>query len=143
MATFLKNVNMVSRSSTLYLDQKLKDGDLRGYHAKYIFCICANPGFSQEEIARSIFVNKSNVARQIKYLSKHGYILRRESGEDKRKTLIYPTEKAEEARKKLHALNEGWRNEITRGFSEEQLKTLMRLTEKLYKNAVEYMEGAH
>ena len=141
MATFLKNVNMVSRSSTQYLDEKLSDSDLRGYHGKYILTVCARPGLSQEEIAREIFINKSNVARQLKVLEKLGYVERRASPEDKRKTLIYPTEKALDMRERIRSLNAAWREEITRGFTEEEKEELVRLTAKLYKNAVEYMEG--
>lgn len=140
MATFLKNVNMVSRSSTMYLDKRFSGGELRGYHGKYILTVCGRPGQSQEEIARTIFVNKSNVARQLKALEKLGFVERRQSADDGRKTLIYPTEKAFKAREKIRGFYAEWREEITKGFSDEEKEELFRLTLKLYENAVKYME---
>lgn len=140
MATFLKNVNMVSRSSTMYLDRKFGGDELRGYHGKYILTVCGQPGLSQEDIARTVFVNKSNVARQVRVLEKLGYVERRQSPDDGRKTLIYPTQKAFEAREKIRSFYAEWREEITEGFSEEEKSELFRLTLKLYENAVKYME---
>lgn len=138
MAGFLKNVNMVSRSSTQYLDEKLSAEGLRGYHAKYVLNICAYPGLSQEELSRRIFVNKSNVTRQLRFLEKEGYIERMPHGGDKRKILIYPTPKALRARDKIRALNGEWREKLTEGFTKEEEEELSRLTLKLYENAVKY-----
>lgn len=141
MATFLKNINMVSRSATQFCDEQLcKISDLKGYHAKYLLNVCANPGVSQDALARTLFVNKSNVARQLSVLEEEGYILRKQ-GEDRRVSLVYPTGKAHEAVAVIKGINAKWREVITDGFTETEKETLLRLTERLYLNAVKYMEG--
>lgn len=141
MATFLKNINMVSRSATQFCDEQLsKMSDIKGYHAKYLLNVCSNPGVSQDALARILFVNKSNVARQLSVLEESGYIVRRQ-GEDRRVSLVYPTEKAYNIVSVIKQINAQWREAITEGFTESEKETLLRLTERLYQNAVKHMEG--
>ena len=140
MATFLKNIKMVARSATQFSEEQLaKVSDLKGYHTKYILNVCANPGVSQDALAKAIFVNKSNVARQTVALEEMGYIERRH-GDDKRVSLVYPTRKALEILPVIRGINARWREVITEGFSDEEKKILLSLTERLYNNAVKYME---
>ena len=140
MATFLKNINMVSRSATQFCDERLsKISDLKGYHAKYLLSICANPGVSQDALARILFVNKSNVARQLSVLESGGYVERRQ-GADKRVSLVYPTAKAVETVLVIKEVYAQWRKIITQDFTEEEKEALLALTDKLYANAVRYRE---
>ena len=41
-------------------------------HHTYILNVCRNPGISQEALSQLIFVNKSNVARQLAVLEEKG-----------------------------------------------------------------------
>lgn len=72
----------------------LKEHGLCGGQAMYLFRLCHEPGLSQDELARRLYVNKSNVARQVAKLEQQGYVMRKSSPEDKRVQLVYPTEKA-------------------------------------------------
>lgn len=140
MATFLKNINMVSRSATQFCDEQLSTkSDIKGYHAKYLLSVCSNPGVSQDALARILFVNKSNVARQLSVLEKSGYVERRQ-GEDKRVSLVYPTEKAFKVVSLIKEIYAQWREIITEGFNEGEKAALLALTDKLYANAVKYRE---
>ena len=140
MATFLKNINMVARSATQFREEQLsKVCDLKGYQAKYILNVCSNPGISQDALAKLMFVNKSNVARQIAALEESGYVERRQ-GEDKRVSLVFPTDKATAIIPVIHDINAKWREVITEGFTEEEKSVLLSLTDRLYGNAVKYME---
>lgn len=141
MATFLKNINMVARSATQYSEEQLsRVSDLKGYQAKYILNVCANAGISQDALAKIMFVNKSNVARQLASLEELGYVERRQ-GDDKRVSLVYPTEKALKILPVIRGVNAKWREVITEGFSAEELELLFSLTGRLYKNAIKYMEA--
>ncbi len=141
MATFLKKIQAVGRSATVYSENRLKEiCDLKGYQAKYILNLCENPGVSQDTLAKIMFLNKSNVARQLAELEEMGYIERKQ-GEDKRVSLVYPTKKAEEILPVLRGVNENWREIITEGFSAEEKELLFGFAGRLYNNAVKYMEA--
>ena len=142
MSTFLNNISMVSRSATQYTENSLSDiGDLKGYQAKYILILCQSPGISQDTIARLLFVNKSNVARQVAALEELGYLERRQ-GEDRRISLVYPTQKAEALAPVLKNINSRWQEIITEGFTDEEKELLLSLTERLRANAARYTEAA-
>ena len=142
MATFLKNINMVSRSATMYSDGEIsKISPLKGYHAKYILTLCANPGVSQDQLAKTLFLNKSNVARQLTVLEELGYIERHPDPYDRRVSLVFPTDKADEILPAIRSINARWREVITEGFTEGEKEELLRLTQRLYENAMKYMEG--
>ncbi len=144
MATFLKNINMVARSATRFLDLSLQNGcALKGFHSKYLLAICNSPGLSQDAIAKRLFVNKSNVARQLAALEKEGYVTRSPDPSDKRVSLVYPSEKALSVLPVIRAANTEWRGIITEGFTEGEKEILSALTARLYENAVKYMERTY
>ena len=111
MSSITRHINIISRCAGLYRTERLKDSDLGQNHHRYIFCICRHPGISQEELSRRVYINKSNVTRHLSYLEKNGYVERRQSEEDKRVTLVFPTEKANAAlpalREIVHPRGEG------------------------------------
>lgn len=141
MATFLKNVHLVSRASTQFLDGRLGVEGLCGYHCKYLLTVCHNPGLTQDKIAKIMFVNKSNVARQIGYLAEQGFIERVKSNDDGRAYLVYPTQKALQALPLIREANAEWRKSITEGFTEEEVELLSSLTARLVQNAQKFLEG--
>ena len=139
MATFLKNINLVSRASTQFLDERVGGDKFKGYHCKYLLTVCNNRGLSQDAIAKLMFVNKSNVTRQLAYLEKEGYIERRKSDSDGRVYLVYPTPKAEEILPEIRKANAEWRATITGGFSPEEVEMLAAFCERLIENAKSFL----
>ncbi len=140
MATFMKNINMIAQSGALFREEKLQDEGICGWHTKYILAVCGAEGVSQEVLAKQLFVNKSNVARQIAALEEKGYVKRVQSPKDRRAFNVYSTEKGKQLYLKIKEINAEWRNLITENFTEEEREQLWRLTDKLYANAKEIME---
>lgn len=141
MAAFLKNITLISQSAALYRDRELKDAGVTGYQARYVLAVCNNPGITQEGLAKYLFVNKSNVARQISALEENGYVYREQFPQDKRAFCVYPTEKAQKIFPVIKRINAEWRKVVCKGLTEEEEKTLAALVEKLVANASEYIEN--
>ena len=120
MAKFMKNINLVSRSAEVFREERLKDCGIKGCQSKYVMVIAQNPGVSQEEISRSLFVNKSNVARQISLLEEGGFVKKVENDKDRRAVLLYPTQKLLDALPRVREVLAEWRALVTEGFSEEE-----------------------
>ena len=140
MAKFMKNINLVSRSAEVFREEELKDCGIRGCQSKYLLVIAQNPGVSQEEISRMLFVNKSNVARQIGMLAEGGFVEKVENDRDRRAVLLYPTQKLLNVLPKLKEVLAKWRALVTEGFTEKEREQLSRLSEKMVENARRYME---
>ena len=134
----MRYINIVSRCASMWRADKLEGTELGDQHYPYILTVCRNPGISQDAIARKLFINKSNVTRSLSYLETHGFVTREQSSEDRRITLVYPTEKAEEILPTVRSIIRGWNAYITEGFTEEELEMYMDMTERLAAKAAEY-----
>ena len=141
MEKFMKNIQLIARSGDLFREEELKNLHIGGCQAKYLLAVAREPRISQEELARSLFVNKSNVARQIEALERAGFVRREENERDRRAVLVYPTDKLKEALPRIRNVFAAWRALVTEGFTDEERETLARLTGKLVENARRYMEG--
>ena len=135
MSSITRHMNIVSRCAGLYRAERLKDSDLGQNHHRYIFCICRHPGISQEELSRRVYINKSNVTRHLTYLESKGYVERRQSEEDKRVTLVFPTEKAYDALPLLREIVHEWNEMLTEEFTPEEKELFASLIERAAKKA--------
>ena len=138
MPKLMRQINMISRIATIYRDDRLKDSELGACHHTYILTICNNPGISQDKLAQKIFINRSNVTRQLSYLEEKGYVERRQSPTDKRVQLVYPTERAMAALPTVRETVDAWNDCITEGFSADELDCLSDMLERILANAKEY-----
>ena len=138
MPSLMRYINIVSRCAAIWRADKLEGTELGDQHHSYIFVVCRHPGISQDSIARRLFLNKSNVTRSLAYLEEHGFVTRERDPEDRRQTLVYPTEKSLEILPKVREIIKGWNSYITEGFTEEELEMYLSMTERIAERAAEY-----
>lgn len=141
MASIMKFINRTSRCFTLYRNNRLENEGINGYQHLYIIKICRNPGISQEELVREIYVNKSSVARQLLILEQNGFICRQPSKNDRRQLLVYPTDKALEIFPKVLEVREGWNKKLLEGFSDEEKSRLSSMLERIMDRAEYLLEN--
>lgn len=138
MPSLMRHINLISRCSTLFRSDKLRDTDLGENQSSYILCVCRFPGISQDGLSRRLCINKSNVTRNLASLEASGYVTRRQSDTDRRVTLVYPTEKAMEALPHIREVAREWNAYLTEGFTEEETEQFRAMLEKMSARAVEY-----
>ncbi len=141
MASFLKNITLISQSAALYRDDRLKKAQVSGYQARYILSVYDNEGVSQDKLARIMLVNKSNVARQVSAMEAEGYLERRQSPDDKRVMCVYTTDKGKAIVPLIREVNAAWRNLICEGLSDEDKAELVRILQLLVDNAQRHLES--
>lgn len=88
-----------------------------------------------------LFVNKSNVARQISLLARNGFVEKVENDKDRRAVLLYPTQKLLSSLPRVKEVLAEWRELVTEGFTEEEKQELQRLSEMMVENARRFMES--
>lgn len=140
MSQIIRDIIEVARCSVQYRSDKLAPMGLKSCHASYLTVICDNPGISQDKLARQIYINKSNVARQVAVLEEDGFIRRCTSAADKRVTELYPTEKTLAMLPQLHEILKCWEDCITQDLTEEEKDLLFDLLTKMKSRAAWYME---
>ena len=140
MPKFMKNINTVSRCAAMFRSEKLKDTELGPCHHSYILTVCKNPGISQERLAKEICINKSNVTRHLAALEESGYVERRQSEEDRRITLVYPTQKALDVVPTVRSVIREWNEYLTEGLGDEELEQFAATLSLIAERAKKYYE---
>ena len=140
MSQIIRDMLEISRCGVQYRSDNLAPLGLKSIHASYLTEICANPGISQDRLARLICINKSNVARQVSVLEEDGFVRRVPSAADKRVMELYPTEKTLELLPKITDMLTCWENCITHDLTEEEKELITSLLSKMSKRASSYME---
>ena len=132
---YLKNIGIIARCSDMYRDEYFREMGLNGRQSVCLLHICGQPGITQDQLSKSLFIDKSNVTRQMTLLEEAGYIVRQPDENDRRQIRVFPTEKAQEL---LPAIREGfrsWREFLNGALTEEELNVLAAAADKLAKRA--------
>ena len=135
MNPLMKYINTISRCAMLYRNEKLESEGLNGYQHTYIIIICNNPGIPQDSLTRRIYVNKSNVARQLALLEQNGFITRQPSEEDKRAMLVFPTQKALDIYPRVKTFISEWNSFLCEDFSAEEQALLLSMLNHISERA--------
>lgn len=139
MPSLMWMLSTVDRCAKLYQDDHLSDTELKPHHCRYLFSICRDPGLSQDQLAKRVVADKSQVARAVAYLEEHGYVTR-STGADKRVLLVSPTEKAISELPRLREIFRTWNEWLMEEFSPEEQEQFLRLMERARERAVRYTE---
>ena len=135
-----KDITEITRCGVQYRTDAFAPLGLKACHGSYLQEICAQPGISQEQLARRICINKSNVARQAAALEEAGYIERKTCGNDKRVMRLYPTEKTLALLPQIEQIMLSWQERLTQDLSQQEQELLAQMLEKIKQRAAEYLE---
>ena len=140
MPDLMHHVSEIARCAALFRQEELTPLGLKSCHASYLAAICNCPGITQDQLARRIFINKSNVARQLAILEEDGYVERRPSPDDKRAIQVFPTQKARDAMPQIIRIFRTWESFVAQDLSEEERKALAAMLEKMKSRSADWME---
>ncbi len=141
MDSFMRCVSRTARCAALYRGEKLEGIGLNGGQHTYILNICRNPGISQEQLSRLLYINKSNVARQLANLEQNGFVTRIPDAEDRRILRVHPTQKALDACPVVQRVLVDWQNYAMADFSPEEREQLTTLMQRVMERAAAYAEN--
>ncbi len=141
MPSIMRSINIISRCGTMYRAEHLDDAELTALHHAYVLSICNHLGISQENLARHICLNKSNVTRTLAYLEEHGFVERRQSETDKRVTLVYPTEKMLHMYPQIKSIADDWNVYLSADLTEEERIFFQSTLEKISARAKLYIDN--
>ena len=141
MHPFMRQISITYRCAMRFRENELADTGLAGCQTPYLTALFRQPGISQEELARTLNVNKSSVTRQLTSLEDKGYVRREASASDKRILLAYPTDKALALKDRLFRCYGDWNSYLTKDFTEEEKEMLSSLMVRIAQRAEDYVKG--
>ena len=140
MPDLMHHITEIARCAALFRQEELTPLGLKSCHSSYLAVICTSPGITQDQLARRIFINKSNVARQLAILEEDGYAERRQAPDDKRAIQVFPTQKAHDAMPEIIRIFRVWESFVAQDLSEEERKSLAAMLEKMKSRSADWME---
>lgn len=140
MPALMYHITHIARCATQYRSEQMAPLGLKACHASYLSAICRCPGITQDQLARRIHINKSNVARQLAVLEEDGFVERKPSPEDKRATLVYPTQKVLDVMPEIHRIFHDWEALVAQDLTEEERALAVKMLAKVETRAAEWME---
>jgi DNA-binding MarR family transcriptional regulator len=140
MSKFMKMLNNISRSQSIYRHGKISADDLHSSHYAFVLAICRNEGRSQEELAKELCLNKSTVARALNSLEEKGYITRTPLPQDKRQFSVYPTKKMIDVLPEVKKASEEWMLLLSDGIAPEELEVFNSVLERMQERARKIIE---
>lgn len=141
MSKIARDITALSRCGAQFRAEKLVPLGLKACHTSYLIKIAANPGISQDKLAQALFINKSNVARQVAALEEDGFLVRRPSQSDKRVMELYLTEKTEAIMPQIREILMEWEQELTEDLTPEEVETVSQILAKMKEKAAAWVEG--
>ena len=135
MPKFMKTLNNISRSQSVFRSNKLNVDDICAAHHTFIFAICRAPGSTQEELAKEICLNKSTVTRTLTHLENSGYVRRETNKDDKRSTLVFPTQKMLDLLPKVREIAKEWNSSLAADIDPNELEIFFSVLSRMEQKA--------
>lgn len=136
----MKYVNRIYRCAAFFRSEHLIEFGINGQESIYLFYVCKNPGISQDQLSKKIYVNKSNVARKIAVLQEKGYVNRTVFEGDKRQLQVFPTQKALDIFPKVQEVLFFWNQRLIEDLSEVEQASLFEMLDKIKDKAINLVE---
>lgn len=132
-----KLTTIYNRMIRLRINDTLKGFELSESNFFYVLLVCESPGVSQDELIQNIYRDHSVVTRAISKLIKDGWLEKKMSSADKRRTELYPTAKAinnyQDIFDRITVVND----ESISVLSAEEVKQFEHILEKVIQSGIE------
>ena len=140
MSQVIEDIMEIARGCSQFRADGLAACGRKGCHASYLREICENPGISQDKLAQRIYINKSNVARQVAVLAEGGFVTRCGCSSDKRVTELYPTQKTLDLLPRILEIMENCEQLLAGDLSGEEYETLCHVLARMKAKAATVLE---
>ena len=133
--------SIIYRQGKVLHDRLMKKFGISGQQVGYVGYVCRHPGVSQEELAKTLQIDKGAVAKSVKRLVESGFVEKRRNEDDRRAYRLFPTEKAKETMRLGDEYIDKFNREVRKGMTEAEVATFESLLRKVTDNILEMTGG--
>ncbi len=131
----IRSFGVLNRTFLSYISNSLSDSELSFSDSIFLVNIGENEGITQEEISRSLVIDKAAIARSVKKMVKKGYVKIVQSQKDKRAKKLYLTDAGKEFYQFIQEINDKWMNFVMADLSSEDMVEFVGKIEKMSEKA--------
>lgn len=132
---------IVFRSFSRLLERKTLTHDVSAGQWRFLRQLWREDGITQRELSERVGMREPTTVVALKGLEKAGFITRKKTDEDRRKTFIYLTPHARQLELILAPMNAEVHEIATRGMSDKEVETLQVLMRRVIDNLAEEAAG--
>lgn len=130
-------LSIVLRNHIIFINRETKHLNLTGGQLPCLIFLSHKQGITQDDIARKFQIDKGAVARSVKKLEDKEFIRRIPDPENRRKYLIFLTEKGKQTIPELNTIEKKWKKIVCQGLTDKEYSQLMKFMNLLARNSVE------
>lgn len=139
--SIIKMILTIYRSSLGYIGPRCQDfGIGRGQWYFINSLLFEDDAQSQDELSKSLVVDRAHTARAMSDLEKKDFIYRSNNKDDARKKIVYITKKTRDMEKDYHAIYKDLNQILLKDFTQKEIKQVKDLLDRMEKNIKNYME---
>ncbi len=138
--SMLKFFSVIHRRAMMYLDRELINYNIRAGQVPILRILDEEDGITQEKIKHLLHMDKGALAKTIKPLITHGYIVRKRAENDGRAYAISLTPMGRKVMPQISAIITSWIEIVTQGMSNKEQKDAHKLLTKMSQNAFQHFE---
>ena len=133
-------VSMIHRTRMMYLNDRMRDLDLTAGQFPFLMVLSHKEGITQDEIAAHFHIDKGTVARGLKKLEENQYLFRKVDTKNRRRYLIYLTDKGRNTIPHIINIDNEWEDSLCCKFSKEEHRQIFEILKILAVNSLEKVE---
>ncbi len=129
-----KYLSIAWRAHASYLDDKLKDYEISHGQMFILIALYKNEAIYQNTLCKMYNVDKSAIGRGIAKLRNKGFIIKKTHPKDKRKQLIYLTDKAKKFKPILYKILKSAESKLRSNLSKDEVELFLEIIKKMCTN---------
>jgi DNA-binding MarR family transcriptional regulator len=129
-----KLFSIIHRANMSRLEQELKTYGIGSGQLQFLLILYCQEGINQEELSRSLGIDKTTTTRALNKLETEGLIYRKKDESDRRSKNIYLTTKALHIKIEVQKLSKEWNEKLFQGFSHLERKEMRGYLMKMVEN---------
>ncbi|RBP95916.1 DNA-binding MarR family transcriptional regulator [Cytobacillus firmus] len=127
-------IHQIDLTLTSYIKDKLAHLNIAPEQNLILMLLWEEDGLSQNEIARRLDKDKSNITRMLSSLEKKGFIKKSMNKEDSRSLNVYLTENGKNLSEHVYPITEEFHSIVTSGIAKEELRIVEDVLTKMRRN---------
>ena len=130
-----RKITKIAREVNKFILKSMKETDVGISEMDLIHLVRHNPGMSQSSVCLELNGEKGAIAKRVHSLEKKGYLIRKVDIADKRKHLLYATDKAYSLKNSKVDIESTYYEWLLETLSKEEKEQFLKLLDKLYINS--------
>ncbi len=133
-------VSMIHRTHMIFVNDKIKHMDISAGQIPFLMVLSREEGITQDELAAHFHIDKGVVARALRKMEDKNYLFREIDPENRRRHLIYLTEKGKIAVPQIIDIDKEWEDSVCSKVSKDEYTQIMGILKKMALNCLEKVD---